>query len=125
VSSHQQGEMTEKDQRCLLIIGGIEVFLPHSPFEARESVEDDVVGEGQLVVTFIEREELDKVLISSPVEEEHVDKILTPWEEELGMLEDWLKNLEPVDDYHEQTVMQIAGEKHSKKLLKSFNQEYE
>jgi hypothetical protein len=36
VSSHQQGERTEKDQRCLLIIGGIEVFLPHSQVEAKE-----------------------------------------------------------------------------------------
>jgi hypothetical protein len=59
VSSHQQGEMTEKDQRCLLIIGGIEVFLPHSPFEAIESVEDEAVGEGQPVVTIGEREELE------------------------------------------------------------------
>jgi hypothetical protein len=35
VSSDQRGELTEKDQRCLLIIGGIEVFLPHSPVEAK------------------------------------------------------------------------------------------
>jgi hypothetical protein len=41
------------------------------------------------------------------------------------MLEDWLKNLEPVDDYHEQTITQIAGEEHSEKLLKIFNQEAE
>jgi hypothetical protein len=39
--------------------------------------------------------------------------VLTPWEKELEMLEDWLKNPEPVDDFHEQTVMQILGEGNS------------
>jgi hypothetical protein len=34
-------------------------------------------------------------------EEEHADKMLTPWEMELEMLEDWLKNPGPVNDCHE------------------------
>jgi hypothetical protein len=34
-------------------------------------------------------------------EEEHADKMLTPWEMELEMLEDWLNNPEQVDDCHE------------------------
>jgi hypothetical protein len=29
--------------------------------------------------------------------EEHGNEMLTPWEKEIEMLEDWLKNLEPVD----------------------------
>jgi hypothetical protein len=33
--------------------------------------------------------------------EENEDKMLTPWEMELEMLEDWLNHLEPVDDCHE------------------------
>jgi hypothetical protein len=40
-------------------------------------------------------------------EEEHTVDMLTPWEKELEMLEDWLNNLEPVGDYREQTVMQM------------------
>jgi hypothetical protein len=37
--------------------------------------------------------------------EENGDKILTPWELELEMLEDWLSHPEPVDDFHEKTIM--------------------
>jgi hypothetical protein len=101
VSSYQQGELMERDQRCLLIIGGIEVFLPHSLVEARECVADATTEEGQPTVTVIEEEEVEQVLISSPTKEEHADKMLTPWELELEMLEDWLNHPEPVDDYHE------------------------
>jgi hypothetical protein len=32
--------ISKEDQKSILIIGGIEVFLPSSPFEARESVAD-------------------------------------------------------------------------------------
>jgi hypothetical protein len=39
--------------------------------------------------------------------------MLTPWETELEMLEDWLKNLEPVYGYHEETVMQMLAEVNS------------
>jgi hypothetical protein len=49
--------------------------------------------------------------------------MLTPWEKELEMLEDWLNHPEPVDDFHEQTVMQILGEEHSTELLRNFSQE--
>jgi hypothetical protein len=38
VSSYQQRELMEEDQKYILIIGGIEVFLPHSPIEARACV---------------------------------------------------------------------------------------
>jgi hypothetical protein len=31
-------------------------------------------------------------------EEEHTVKMLTPWEKELEMLEDWLNHPEPVDE---------------------------
>jgi hypothetical protein len=59
---------------------------------------------------------------STPAEEEHADEILTPWEMELKMLEDWLNHPEPVNDCHEQTVMQILEKEHSEKLLKNFSQ---
>jgi hypothetical protein len=48
--------------------------------------------------------------------------MLTPWEMELEMLEDWLNHLEPVDDCHEETVMQMLAEEHSEELLKNFSQ---
>jgi hypothetical protein len=35
VSSYQQGQLIEKeDQKSILMIGGIKVFLPYSPVEA-------------------------------------------------------------------------------------------
>jgi hypothetical protein len=55
-------------------------------------------------------------------EEDHADKMLTPWEKELEMLEDWLNHLEPVDDFHEETFMQMLEEEHSEELLENFSQ---
>jgi hypothetical protein len=40
------------------------------------------------------------------------------------MLEDWLDNPEPRDDF-QKTVMQNSGEEHSTELLKIFSQEAE
>ena len=37
-SSYQQEELVEVDQRSILVIGGIEIFLPSSPVEARACV---------------------------------------------------------------------------------------
>jgi hypothetical protein len=37
-SSYQQGVLMEEDQRCVLIIGGIQIFLPNSPAGANTSV---------------------------------------------------------------------------------------
>ena len=48
MSSYQQGQLTkEKNQKDILIIGGIQIFLPHSPEEAkvctgREHKRDDL-----------------------------------------------------------------------------------
>jgi hypothetical protein len=55
-------------------------------------------------------------------EEEHGDKMFTPWEKELEMLEDWLNNPEPVDDCREKTVMQMIAEEHSEESLRNFSQ---
>jgi hypothetical protein len=48
--------------------------------------------------------------------------MLTPWEMELEMLEDWLNHPEPVDDCHEQTVMQMLAEEHSRNCSENFSQ---
>jgi hypothetical protein len=117
--------MAEEGQKYILIIGGIEVFLPHSPVEATTYVVYATTEEGKPSMTVIEEEEMEKMLISAPTEEERAVKMLTPWEKELEMLEDWLNNLEPVDDFHEKTVMHILGEEHSVEVLRVFSQEVE
>jgi hypothetical protein len=42
-SSYQQGVLMEEDQRCVLIIGGIQIFLQNSPAEANTSVAHEEV----------------------------------------------------------------------------------
>ena len=42
-SSYQQGVLMEEDQRCVLIIGGIKLFLQNSPTEANTSVAHEEV----------------------------------------------------------------------------------
>ena len=64
----------EENQRCILIIGGIEVFLPHSPDEASTCVADATIEEGYPTMTVIEEEEenMEQTLMFSPAEgEEH------------------------------------------------------
>jgi hypothetical protein len=41
--SYQQEVSMEEDQRCVLIIGGIQIFLPNSPTEANTSVAHEEV----------------------------------------------------------------------------------
>jgi len=50
--------------------------------------------------------------------EEQEDEVLTPWEMELEMLEDWLNNPEPVGDYHEEMLV----EEHYEESLRDFSQ---
>jgi hypothetical protein len=60
-------------------------------------------------MTVMEEEKVEQVQISALVDEEHAYMMLTPWEMELEMLEDWLNHPEPVDDCHEQTIMQMLA----------------
>jgi hypothetical protein len=93
--------LTEKeDQKSILMIGGIKVVLPYSPVESSVCVANVAIAEGQLTVSVIEEEE-EKTLMFSPIEEEHADKVITPWEKELEMLEDWLNHPELVVDWRE------------------------
>jgi hypothetical protein len=59
VISYQQEVMMEEDKRCILIIGGIIVFLPKIPVEFGAHVEG--VEEGQPTVTVV-REEKEQTL---------------------------------------------------------------
>jgi hypothetical protein len=70
--------------------GGINIFLPSSQDEAKENVVGAAIVEGQPVVTIKEMEKISED--AQEKEEEHLDKIPTPWEMELEMLEDWLNH---------------------------------
>jgi hypothetical protein len=51
LSSYQQEELTKEDQNSILMIGGIQIFLPGSPVEVRVCVAEVATTERQLVVT--------------------------------------------------------------------------
>jgi hypothetical protein len=134
------------------MIGGIEIFLPLSPAEAREDVVSAPTEERQPTETFMEKEMEQPLMTAQAKEKEHSEewlkyfsqiaetkttatlkliareekehavKMLTPWEMELEMLEDWLNNPELVDDCHEKTVMQKIEEECSEESLRIFNQ---
>jgi hypothetical protein len=122
VSSYQRGELIEEDQKSILMIGRIEVFLPHRPAKEKNCVTDVATIEGQPVVTVREKGDPEKTSKSTPAEEEHANKMLTPWEMELEMLEDWLNHPELEDECHEKTVIEISRKENSEKLLKNFSQ---
>jgi hypothetical protein len=106
-----------------MIIGGIKIFIPSNQVEVIICVAD-AATERQPIVTVI-KEEKEKIPKSTLVEEEeYSDDMLTPWEIELKLLEDWLNNPGPEDGFQE-TVMQIAGEEHSTELIRNFSQEVE
>jgi hypothetical protein len=42
-SSYQQGVLMEEDQRCVIIIGEIQIFFPNSPAEASTIVTHEEV----------------------------------------------------------------------------------
>ena len=107
------------------MIGGIIAFLPNSPVEANASIaregivqqesEKEAMGpndfkvncvcdvgakkEGQPAMIVKEMEQISEA--TQGKEEEHIVEMLTPWEMELEMLEDWLNHPEPVDDCQE------------------------
>jgi hypothetical protein len=59
------------------MIGGIRVFLPHSPVEANEGVANATIAGGKLVEIVKKEEEMEQTLMFSPVgEEEHSTKML-------------------------------------------------
>jgi hypothetical protein len=144
-SSYQQGEMMEGDHKCIMIIGGIKIFLPNSPVEASTSVSHEKVmqqeskkeamgpndfkynfvcdagatEEGKLVVTVMMKDHILESFQGEEEEEKTID-MLTQWQMELKMLEDWLENIEPEGGFQE-TVIHIVGEEHSIELLKHFS----
>jgi hypothetical protein len=67
VSSDQQENLTREDQKGILIIGGIEIFLPLSPIEARECVAEGATTEGQ---SYMNVRELETTLMFSQAKAE-------------------------------------------------------
>jgi hypothetical protein len=83
-----------EDHRTILIIGGVEIFLPSSRGEA--SIKFAEAMGGKQLETIEEEEE--HILMSIPIGE-HPVELLTQWELELKALEDWLDNPEPKDGF--------------------------
>jgi hypothetical protein len=91
-SLNQREELTEEeDQKSFMMIGGIHVFLLGSQVKASAHDESSTEEEGQPTVTIKEKEEMEQTSKYAPTEEDHANKILTPWELELEMLEGWLE----------------------------------
>jgi hypothetical protein len=69
LSSYKQGQLTKKeDHRNILMIGGIEIFLPHSPGEAKTCDADETVAEIHPAVNVMKKK-FKKTLMSIPSEE--------------------------------------------------------
>jgi hypothetical protein len=69
-NSYHPRDLMEKDQKCIMIIGGIAIFLPHSPVEARACVVDVAAEERRLGVIVIEEKEQTSESTKAVVEEE-------------------------------------------------------
>jgi hypothetical protein len=67
-SSYQQGEFMEEDQRNIIMIGGIEIFLPINPVEAREYVAG-AATEGKPTYTIKAEKEADNIDFADLYEE--------------------------------------------------------
>jgi hypothetical protein len=72
----------EKDQRIILIIGGVEIFLPRG--RGKASIDFADAEKGQQAETVMEEKE--QILMSFPTEGEHPVELLTQWELELKEL---------------------------------------
>jgi hypothetical protein len=86
----------EKDQRSVMVIGGVKIFLPSSQGEANTYIA--IAREGHQAETIV-KEEM-RILRSVPIEENLVE-LLAQWELELKELEDWLGTPGPEGCYQE------------------------
>jgi hypothetical protein len=85
VSSNQQGVLIGEDHKRILMIGGIQVFLPHSPVEASEGVANGATRGGQPTETVKEEEEMEQTLtFPQEAENEHSTKWLKILSQEVG-----------------------------------------
>jgi hypothetical protein len=83
-SSDQQGVLTGEGQKYILIIGGIEVFLPSIPVEARGCVVDTTTECGQPTNTVMD-EEMEQTLMSTLEEgDRHSEEWLKSFGQKVG-----------------------------------------
>jgi hypothetical protein len=67
----------KEDQKSIMMIGGIRVFLPDSPIKARACVADAATERGQPTNTVKEEEEVEQTLMfAQGEEEEHSTELL-------------------------------------------------
>jgi hypothetical protein len=92
MSSDQQGVLIERgDQRSVMIIGGIQIFLPSRPVEVTMHVADSC-NRRRTTNNDCHRGRRNGECQNLPQQKKrHAVKMFTPWEKELEMLEDWLK----------------------------------
>jgi hypothetical protein len=81
-SSDQQGVLTGENQKRIMIIGGIEVFLPSNPVEARACVADAATTGGEPEETVMEEEMEKTLMFSQEAEDEHSTKWLKSFSQE-------------------------------------------
>jgi len=81
----------EEDQKNILIIGGIKVFLPNTQVETIAHDESAAEEERQPTMTSMMKEQGPESS-QGEQEEDSIVEILTQWDIELRMLEDWLNN---------------------------------
>jgi hypothetical protein len=93
----------EEDQRSILIIGGIKIFLLNSQVEASAHDESATKEEGHLAVTVIEEEDKEQTLAFSPTEgEEHSAELLKIFSQE--------------DEQEMTTALELAAEEEADKM---------
>jgi hypothetical protein len=87
-----QTSITEKeDQMAILIIGGVEIFLPSGEERLTQRLKRRQKDNQQR----LSWRKMEQILMSVPTEGECPVELLTQWELELKALEDWLVNPEP------------------------------
>jgi hypothetical protein len=85
VSSYQLEILMEEDQRSILIIEGIQIFMPIIPRESSAQILGAVEEKGQPDVSVIKEEENEHTLMSTLVEkEDHTVNMLTQWDKRVG-----------------------------------------
>jgi hypothetical protein len=94
----------EKGQRRILVIGGIQIFVPIILGETSTGVAYAI--EGQRIDTVME--EKDKILKSIPMEEEHPIESITHWEMDLNRFKYCLRNPELEGGFHEIPMNMIS-----------------
>jgi hypothetical protein len=83
-SSDQQGVLIGENQKRIIIIGVIEVFLPSIPVEAIESVAYAATKERRPVETIMEEEMKQTLTFSKEAEDEHSTEWLKIFSQEAG-----------------------------------------